>query len=426
MALIKLASFQFHGGEFPSSLGDALDVSGWTFGYNASSGSFQSPTSTPREAPSIVSFGGTGFGIDPKTHALTGTVTSVSYGTAYINGQLPQFTVTGLHISLADFYAASGNILALLTAGSDTIIGSNGNNVINAGGGNDVVFARSGDDTVYGDEGNDILYGEAGNDHIFGGTGNDLLIGGAGADELNGGTGIDTADYRQSGAGVTINLIDLTGHGGDAQGDTFLSVERIYGSNFADVVTADQGDNLVYGFGGNDVMYGLNGNDILAGGDGNDVIFGGDGNDNIGGGAGTDLLRGDGGNDHIYGGDGGDNIQGNAGNDVIFGEAGNDAMNGGAGNDYIVLGAGNDVLALGAGLDLVRFDYGNGHDRILDFKAGEDKIDFTFTDMSAGVLEANTQAVTGGVLMTLGSGSIFLDGVDLATLDFGRDFLYGH
>ena len=53
---------------------------------------------------------------------------------------------------------------------------------------------------------------------------------------LKGGTGLDTADYAGSAVGVTASLAIGTGVSGDGQGDTFLGIENLAGS--------DQNDSL--------------------------------------------------------------------------------------------------------------------------------------------------------------------------------------
>ncbi|MGI9353591.1 MAG: hypothetical protein ACR2PF_00270 [Rhizobiaceae bacterium] len=75
------------------------------------------------------------------------------------------------------------------------------------------------------------MKGGAGTDDLNGGIGTDTLRGGAGADDLDGGGGTDTATYLDSAAGVTADLTPGTGSGGDAQGDTYISIENLTGSN---------------------------------------------------------------------------------------------------------------------------------------------------------------------------------------------------
>jgi Ca2+-binding RTX toxin-like protein len=287
------------------------------------------------------------------------------------------------------------------------------------GGGNDVLIGNIGANILNGGAGNDRLYGGSGNDTLYGGAGNDILRGGAGADILDGGTGTDRADYTRSSAGITANLIS----GAVSNGDTLISIENIYGSRYDDILLGSNAANTLYGGAGFDQLVGGGGNDRLEGQAGNDLMFGGDGNDIMGGGDGLDTLFGDAGNDTIYGGNDNDYIEGRAGNDVLWGDAGDDQIFGGAGNDYAVLGAGNDAFTMGTGDDRLRFDYGNGQDTIFDFGNGNDVIDFTFTDMTYEVLMANAVDVEGGALLTLGSGSILLAGVQVAQLETA-DFVF--
>lgn len=119
----------------------------------------------------------------------------------------------------------------------------------------------------------DILRGLAGDDVLVGGTGDDDLFGGAGADLLRGGEGFDSARYDDAPAGVTASLSSGGGSGGEAAGDRFISIEALFGSDFADSLTGSGAAN------------------VLDGRDGDDRISGGGGPDTIGLGAGADVLR---------------------------------------------------------------------------------------------------------------------------------------
>ena len=134
-------------------------------------------------------------------------------------------------------------------------------------------------DTLIGDGMANILTGLTGDDFLSGEGGNDTLIGGGGSDTLLGGTGIDTADYSASVLGVTVDLITRTGVGGDAQGDTIISVENLIGSNGDDVLigtgvtffesqNGDMAVNTLNGGGGDDTLRGGAGSDMLIGGAG--------------------------------------------------------------------------------------------------------------------------------------------------------------
>lgn len=204
------------------------------------------------------------------------------------------------------------------TDGEDTLIGDAGANVICGGAGNDVLDGMGG---------NDILFGEAGNDVLRGGRGNDLFIGGV---------GVDRASFALAPAAVNVRL-DL----GMAQGegnDLLVSIEDVFGSEFADTIRGGGGVNHLSGNGGNDTMYGLGGADEMIGGAGNDRMFGGDGNDTMLGSTGNDLLEGENGND---------TLSGNEGNDTLNGGFGNDSLSGGDDADHLGGGAGNDTLVGG-------------------------------------------------------------------------------
>jgi len=177
---------------------------------------------------------------------------------------------------------------------ADTIRGNEYNNRLLGGLGNDQLYGGTGNDTLYGGAGDDILAGEGGDDKLYGEDGDDRLIGGAGADQFYGGLGSDTLDYRTSGTGVTINFTANTAAGGDAERggltDSFVGVENVDGSDFADALTGDGNANVLKGFGGNDILSGGGGNDSLQGGDGNDALTGGAGDDSLDGGAGVDTV----------------------------------------------------------------------------------------------------------------------------------------
>jgi len=128
-------------------------------------------------------------------------------------------------------------------------------------------------DTINGGDGNDELFGKAGDDILNGDLGNDYFLGGDGADQLNGGDGEDLADYRDSHEGIIIDLINGTGQGGTAEGDTLNSVEKIEGSVFDDILIGSDSDEILSGGLGNDVLYtNLGQYSTLSGGQGNDTF----------------------------------------------------------------------------------------------------------------------------------------------------------
>ena len=184
-------------------------------------------------------------------------------------------------------------------------------------------LGTSGDDRIVGqgmllgDAGNDVISGSASADVINGGIGNDVLSGGAGADTLNGGDGVDTLVYGDAEGA----LVDLrTGYtAGQAAGDVISNIENVVGG---------AGHDTVYGSDDANELNGQGGNDILAGADGNDTLWGGNGNDWLEGGSGDDLLAGGAGDDRLVGGAGNDALHGEAGRDVfVFESALNAATN---------------------------------------------------------------------------------------------------
>ncbi|MDB2439927.1 NF038122 family metalloprotease, partial [Hellea sp.] len=205
-----------------------------------------------------------------------------------------------------------------LTQGDDNFTGTGIDETINGLAGNDVIDGAGGNDTIFAGTGNDTLIGSAGNDTLFAEAGDDTLIGGAGSDSLNGGDGFDTVDF--SGALAAVAL-DAAGRGtaGDADGDSFSSIEQYILSDFADTVTGDDIDETFFGGDGGDTIFGGEGNDSISGEDGADVLWGEVGDDMIFGGAGDDVLRG--GNDTPL-------------NGPIFGD-GQITRAAGAGNDSI-------------------------------------------------------------------------------------------
>ena len=276
--------------------------------------------------------------------------------------------------------------------------------------------------------GYDVIYGYDGDDSIYGLGGNDTLDGGAGADALNGGTGSDTASYWTATAGIIASLSYGVGAGGDAEGDTYASIENLTGSQFADALVGDDGNNILGGLFGDDFLDGRDGSDMLRAGWGNDTLKGGGGADWLDGGPeidtasyyespegvtvllnvngvggaggdaegdtfveienltgsiyadslwgddgvnefmgmdGNDTLKGFGGADSLHGGNGNDTLAGMDGADVLRGDGGNDALDGGAGADTMLGGTSSDTYYVDNAYDVVTEFAGQGaNDRV--------------------------------------------------------------
>ena len=310
-------------------------------------------------------------------------------------------------------------------------------------------------DHLIGDDGNNWLDGGAGADTLNGGAGNDWLVGGAGADALDGGADWDSASYRGSDAGVTVNLATGTGQGGHAEGDTLTGIEAVQGSDHDDTLTGDDGNNFLRGGAGADSLTGGDNNDNLKGGAGADTLTGGDGDDWLEGTEGADTLTGGAGWDwaQYWGSDAGvtvnlatgtgqgghaegdtltgieavyasahdDTLTGDDGNNLLRGGAGADALTGGDGDDQLDGGDGADTLNGGAGADTLTgggdadtFVFGDS-DTVTDFQDGSDLIDITdfdqITDDSFGT-DVAIQQSGDDVEIQIGDAVLTLSGVD--------------
>ena len=298
-------------------------------------------------------------------------------------------------------------------SGDDTLIARKGDTVLNGGAGDDSLRGNHGDDTLMGGANEDILEGQKGNDLIFGDAGDDSIEGGDGNDSIEGGDGADSIS-------------------GDVGNDW------LYG---------ESGNDTITGGAGNDRLWGLSDEDSLDGGAGNDILYGGDGNDTLNGGTNEDRLQGGDDNDLLYGGNGHDTLMGEAGNDTLEGGAGTDTLQGGANEDYLdggahndllegqnghdtlIGGVGNDTLTGGGGADQFVFADGHGADVITDFDANRasEKIDLSavtaITDLTDLLANHMTQ-VGSDVVITDGSNTITIEGVSLADMSNGDDFLF--
>jgi len=344
-------------------------------------------------------------------------------------------------------YGGDGNDIQRGQEGNDQLYGSAGNDQLNGGAGFDIanytlataavvvnmltggtggdaagdtyfgieaVYGSDFADSLTGNNSANELRGGDGDDMLFGLGGNDRFFGGEGADSFDGGTGIDIVNYTLATDSVSVNLT-TGGSFGEAMGDSYTSIEWVFGSAFDDTITGDSANNRLEGRDGDDFINGEGGNDRLLGGDGDDIINGGDGVDTIFGGAGDDDLDGGAGNDFFFGGEGADFHHGGTGLDTvsylasstgltidmsspnnstgdalgddfvgierIFGSGFDDILIGGAdsvtligngGNDYLEGGDENDSLIGGAGVDSYGFDEnGPSADVILGFTTNE-------------------------------------------------------
>ncbi|WP_226576105.1 M10 family metallopeptidase C-terminal domain-containing protein [Acuticoccus sediminis] len=332
-----------------------------------------------------------------------------------------------------------GNDTVVASAGNDTVMGGNGSDTYDfawsdsdwhvdllaggASGGSsfatlanvEVIRAGSGDDDINGDHevntliagaGDDSVDGAGGDDVLLGEAGSDTLKGGAGDDIVSGGTGIDTASYVGASGGVSVDLMldNVAQNTFGAGVDTLIDIERLQGSNFADILSGNDEGNWLSGYGGDDWLFGRGGDDWLRGGHGDDLLEGGTGTNILQGdegidtasyffatggvivdltaegaqdtqGAGTDLLLGIENligsfhADFLTGDEGNNRLTGGEGNDILSGGEGNDSLIGGEDNDVLIGGLGNDYIDGGAGIDWAYFTGAPGGVEV-DLRAG--------------------------------------------------------
>ena len=208
--------------------------------------------------------------------------------------------------------------------------------------------------------------------------GDNTFFGTSEVESFDGRAGSDTVDYSQSEAAVMLDLLAGTGRSGDADGDDYISIENVLGSNSSAV------RDWIWGDGADNHIQGLLGDDILEGGAGADRIDGGLGWDyarytrsdegvninlhtgvNTGGDAQGDVLHGI---EAVVGSAHNDVIRGGVFNDYLKGEGGDDVLTGGAGADQLFGGAGADIFLFEA---ITAFDR---IDRVQDFDLSENDV----------------------------------------------------
>jgi Ca2+-binding RTX toxin-like protein len=379
----------------------------------------------------------TGTALIDRIFGLAGNdVINAGDGDDIISGGIGADAINGgLGIDTADYSASTAGVtvtLAITTAQTSTgdASGDTLTGVENLTGTAlaDTLTGSAIANVLDGGMGNDLLYGGAGADVMFGGDGNDTLQGGLGADYMDGGTGTaDKADFTDTAAVVTVNLLTGIGSGGSAEGDILVGIENLTGSTtIGSNFTGNNLDNTLWGGSGVDVFYGLAGADNMWSFDGNDQIYGGSGDDTLNGGLGADYLDGGEGSDFVYyttstaavvislaagtasGGDAtgdtlvniekifatsyDDSLTGDQFNNSLYGNSGNDTLNGGAGDDYLNGDTGNDIINGGDGNDTIIGSTG------MDQMTGGNGIDTLNYAGSPGAITVNlaTNTVSGG------------------------------
>lgn len=274
---------------------------------------------------------------------------------------------------------------------------------------NQIAETESGTNSVIGIEnviagdGSDFIIGGDEDNHFIGNGGDDTFIGGFGIDVFEGGMGDDEVRYTDSLIAVNINLATSTYIGNVAAGDTFISIEDIFGSNFDDTLTGDDEDNQ---------LSGGNGDDLLDGGEGADALIGG-GNTSAGdtvtyaASGGTVIVNlTTGGIGNIAEGDtysGIENIIGTNFQDSITGDYSANILSGGLGDDFLFGEGGDDTFVASAGADT--FFGGTGNDTV-DYTASDAGVTISLETGTAAGGYANGDSLTDIESIT---GSAFAD-----------------
>lgn len=232
---------------------------------------------------------------------------------------------------------------------------------------------------------------------LTGGSADDLLDGRGGNNMLDGGPGFDVADYRGAPSAVEVNLsagrADRNGYGGS---DRLIGIEGVQGPKGGSLLIGDVGANALYGGIGRDVLISLEGDDILSGGsDAANELYGGAGDDTYivraagdtiveRAGEGVDLVQttlqeqvlADHVENVVFVGSGSFAGRGNGLDNQLRGGSGADRLSGSGGRDQLIGGGGADVFVYDHAADSTAA----AHDLIIDFKAGEDRIDLSQID----------------------------------------------
>nr|WP_319515071.1 calcium-binding protein [uncultured Cohaesibacter sp.] len=326
---------------------------------------------------------------------------------------------------------------------------------------------------INGTDAGEEISGTSGDDEIHAMAGDDYLIGSEGADVLDGGDGWNTVGYWNATEAVKVDLADPSNNTGEASGDRYMNIGVIAGSDFDDILIADDGWNGLSGGIGDDILNGKGGDDYFYGNAGDDTfVFEVDsGRDTI-----YDFIAGVGSEDRIRfeagfssfldviaasSQDGpdvvididSDNsirltgiqledlleddfefpnaglvtvINGTANGDTLIGTSGSDEIYGLAGDDWLIGGAGADVLNGGEGWDVVSYstasqavtvDMGTPSNNTGD-AAGD-----TYTDIGAIVGSDYNDTIIGDDGWNGLSGG---DGDDILNGKGGDDYFYGN
>ncbi len=411
--------------------------------------------------------------------AATGGPTVLDLAGELSDGGVRAVTLTG---SSDDETITTGDASDTINAGlgNDRLIGGLGNDLLDGGGGIDTADYSAAAGIINIDLRNTASFQNtvsAGNDRL---TGIENVIGSAFDDELisdlaiinelRGGAGNDRYYIYQFGD----QAIEAAGEGTADRIDAFANVSLLAtseietivarlttdmtlgGSDTANLMNGNTGNDTLNGNGGNDTLNGLDGNDTLDGGAGNDTLDGGAGNDLINGGANIDTITyaaatggvtlsllltaaqntGGAGTDtvtnveNIVGSGHADDFTGTNGVNIISGGGGNDTINARGGADTMSGGSGDDKYYVDNLGDIVNELAGQGSDRVyasVNYTLGAAQaIEFLYANAGATGLTLTGNELANNVQGNAGVDTLFgMDGADTLDGRGGADDMTG-
>lgn len=293
----------------------------------------------------------------------------------------------------------------------------------------DTIRGDSGNNKLMGGEGNDTLEGRGGADWLDGGAGNDWLIGSTNDYMIDGGDNNDTVDFSSNSNGIEVTLNNsangtIKNIGAAAATTIIKNVENVAGTQYKDIMTGDNSNNLLIGGYDHTAVAVTAADDTISGGAGADTIVGDVMIDSViveDIYAGSDILAGGSENDIIYG-DSAPilsttevevsadqsveylrNTQTDAtlvtvhgGNDTLQGGAGDDYLNGGSGFDTVDYSSSTAKVVVNLGLNgNAGSATGDGTDQLYNIENIIGSNNATYGDTLAGNELANT--INGGI-----------------------------
>ncbi|CAN5220519.1 hypothetical protein BH10PSE7_BH10PSE7_04800 [soil metagenome] len=240
-----------------------------------------------------------GMAIDIAGGRTTGDGTDKLIGIEHVQGSVTEFN--NINGNDAANILRGGNVSDVIQGGKgdDIIIGFDGKDVLRGGAGNDYIAKTSavvhsgllarpanndtGDSQFFGGDGLDTIITGKGADRASGENGDDTIVASRGNDTYNGGKGTDDVDFTETKSGLTAGVTatiasdgpgantGTSGSGLNTVKFTFIGIENMIGTKFADEFIGNGLRNFLDGGAGDDTLEGGGGADLLLGGKGDDT-----------------------------------------------------------------------------------------------------------------------------------------------------------